>query len=186
MPVISEKLKFRKSGTTIAISLHSEISELLGAEHVDFRVDGATVYAALGEASNANATSLRVRKSGATKAFLSSVPIELPTGTVGVFDAACPTGWTQLTAHSGKFMRGSATYGTTGPPEPHSHSVVIAATSTGSASPTVLDNGFGSLLVDRATGGVSIHNHAVVSTTPQSDPGEPVPKNIEIILCTKD
>jgi len=34
----------------------------------------------------------------------------LRSGTIGLFDAACPSGWTRVSAWDGKFLRGSATY----------------------------------------------------------------------------
>ncbi len=42
-------------------------------------------------------------------------------GLIGMFDAACPSGWTRVSAFDGKFLVGSATYGTTGGSDSHSH-----------------------------------------------------------------
>jgi len=45
-------------------------------------------------------------------------------------DAACPTGWTRATTLDGKFLYGSATYGTTGGSNSHSHTDATATSSS--------------------------------------------------------
>jgi hypothetical protein len=45
-------------------------------------------------------------------------------------DAACPTGWTRATTLDGKFLYGSATYGTTGGSNSHAHTDATATSSS--------------------------------------------------------
>ena len=46
----------------------------------------------------------------------------VPSGLIAIFDTSCPTGWTQVSAFDGLFLRGSATYGGTGGASTHTHS----------------------------------------------------------------
>jgi len=46
----------------------------------------------------------------------------LPQGIILMADAACPSGWTRVSALDGLFVRGAATYGGTGGGGTHSHS----------------------------------------------------------------
>lgn len=46
----------------------------------------------------------------------------LPQGIIMMADAACPSGWTRVSALDGLFVRGAATYGGTGGGGTHSHS----------------------------------------------------------------
>jgi hypothetical protein len=45
-----------------------------------------------------------------------------PSGMIGMFDVACPSGWTRVSAWDNKFIRGAATYGGTGGSATHTHS----------------------------------------------------------------
>lgn len=45
----------------------------------------------------------------------------LPQSIILLADAACPTGWTRVSAFDGLFVRGAATYGATGGGGTHSH-----------------------------------------------------------------
>jgi len=45
----------------------------------------------------------------------------VPTGMIGVFDAACPSGWTRVSALDGYFVKGSTSYGATGGGSSHVH-----------------------------------------------------------------
>jgi len=45
----------------------------------------------------------------------------VPSGLIGMFDAACPAGWTQVTAWNNKMIRGAASYGGTGGADTHTH-----------------------------------------------------------------
>jgi hypothetical protein len=46
----------------------------------------------------------------------------LPQGIILMADAACPSGWTRVSALDGLFVRGAASYGATGGGGTHSHS----------------------------------------------------------------
>lgn len=45
----------------------------------------------------------------------------VPAGMIAIFDAACPTGWTRVSAFDGLFLRGAASYGGTGGADTHTH-----------------------------------------------------------------
>lgn len=45
----------------------------------------------------------------------------LPPGAILMFDAACPSGWTRVSALDGKFVRGNAAYGGSGGADTHLH-----------------------------------------------------------------
>jgi hypothetical protein len=47
---------------------------------------------------------------------------QIPSGFIGMFDAACPGGWTKMDAWNNKFVRGADTYGGTGGADTHTHS----------------------------------------------------------------
>ena len=42
-------------------------------------------------------------------------------GLIAIFDAACPTGWTRVSAWDSKMIRGAAAYGATGGADTHNH-----------------------------------------------------------------
>jgi len=45
----------------------------------------------------------------------------VPSGLIGMFDAACPAGWTQVSTWNNKMIRGAASYGGTGGADTHTH-----------------------------------------------------------------
>ena len=47
----------------------------------------------------------------------------VPSGLIAIFDVACPTGWTRVTAFDSLFVRGAATYGGTGGADAHTHGI---------------------------------------------------------------
>lgn len=52
----------------------------------------------------------------------------LPSGAIGIFDgAACPAGWTRVSAWDNKFVRGAASYGGSGGASTHQHTVSALA-----------------------------------------------------------
>ena len=50
-------------------------------------------------------------------------PATIPTGAIGLFDAAAPSGWTQYSAQNGYYIYGETTAGTTGGANTHSHAI---------------------------------------------------------------
>lgn len=48
--------------------------------------------------------------------------LSVVSGLIGIFDAACPTGWTRVSAWDNKMLRGAAAYGATGGADTHTHS----------------------------------------------------------------
>ncbi len=69
---ISEKLYYRKGGTTYSGTLYSTNTEMV--DYLQLRVNGATAYAAMDvtASGNPNASDLRVRKDGITYSILTS------------------------------------------------------------------------------------------------------------------
>jgi hypothetical protein len=49
-------------------------------------------------------------------------------GFIAMFDVACPSGWTRVSAWDGKFLRGAAAYGGTGGSDTHTHSIASGHT----------------------------------------------------------
>lgn len=49
--------------------------------------------------------------------------VHIPTGGqfIGIFNGACPSGWTRVSAFDGKVLRGAASYGGTGGADSHTH-----------------------------------------------------------------
>lgn len=53
----------------------------------------------------------------ATGLFVNGSPVStgaVPSGLIAIFDAACPVGWTRVSAFDDLFLRGGSSYGTTG------------------------------------------------------------------------
>jgi hypothetical protein len=55
----------------------------------------------------------------------------LPQGIILIADAACPSGWTRVSAFDGLFVRGASSYGGTGGGGTHSHSHLHTVSSHG-------------------------------------------------------
>jgi hypothetical protein len=45
----------------------------------------------------------------------------VPSGLIAMFDAACPSGWTRVSAWDSKMIRGASSYGGTGGSDAHTH-----------------------------------------------------------------
>lgn len=108
---------------------------------------------------------------------VSGEPTTLPTGVIGVFDAAVPTGWTRYSAQDANYVRGEGTAGTTG--GANTHTVAVSGATTAATGDT-----------DRkATGGTQVgvstttHTHTVSGT---SAPANNEPSYIEVILGSLD
>jgi hypothetical protein len=129
----------------------------------------------------------------------------LPQGIILMADAACPTGWTRVSAFDGLFVRGAATYGGTGGGGTHTHShshagllhvhdqnfgdqdqiidatKIIAATAFSSAGMSQGTAG-GSTAYQMASG--------FLDTTPgggsDATTGTDLPAYISVIFCKKD
>jgi len=67
----------------------------------------------------------------------------VPTGGnfIGMFNAACPVGWTTVTAFDDKFLVGKATYGGTGGATTHTHSIAGVIAHTHSAGTLTIQSG---------------------------------------------
>jgi hypothetical protein len=57
------------------------------------------------------------------RADTSGVPVSLPSGSIAMFDATVPAGWTQYAAQNGNYIRGEDTVGLTGGSLTHTHSL---------------------------------------------------------------
>ncbi|HEX4799011.1 MAG TPA: hypothetical protein VFV22_00540, partial [Candidatus Paceibacterota bacterium] len=86
-------------------------------------------------------------------------PASIPTGAIGMFDGALPSGWTAYTAQNGYYIRGENTPGTTGGSNTHTHSVTGTSGTAGGS--TVGNRGGGT----QANGAPAGHTHTISTTT---------------------
>jgi hypothetical protein len=107
------------------------------------------------------------------RAETSGVPTTLPTGSIALFDAAVPTGWTRYAAQDGFYVRGEGTAGTTGGSNTHSHSVT--GITGGSVNELDATGGF----FGTVAAAVSGHTHSVSTT---SDTINHEPPYLNVIL----
>ena len=103
----------------------------------------------------------------------SGTPLTIPSGAIGLFDAAVPSGWTRYSAQDGNFVRGEGTAGSTGGSNTHSHTITGT---TSNAGGTVSGIQSGGTQVGVAT---DTHNHSVSGS---SDSVDLQPPYIETIL----
>lgn len=97
-------------------------------------------------------------------------------GMIGIFDAACPSGWTRVTELDNKFIRGGASYNAAaGGSDTHTHTVNIK--SGGSESTTAGGGEFHTNEDPRHT-----HAHMVIGTT---DAGSTLPAYASVVFCKK-
>ena len=126
-------------------------------------------------------------------------------GLIAIFDAACPAGWTRVSAWDSKMIRGAAAYGATGGADTHTHSHVH----TGEAHTHVQNAGVlasytpGAIIVANATNGVAMTVTGGAGTTAyqmksggassgggntgtDATAGSSLPAYIGVIFCKKD
>jgi len=78
MGEITEKLYYRKDGTTHNIKLYDTTADLpTPSDFVAFRINGSTAYAGLDTVGTSGESDMRVRKSSSTKSFLSEASSDL-------------------------------------------------------------------------------------------------------------
>ncbi|MEN9920299.1 MAG: hypothetical protein RL538_192 [Candidatus Parcubacteria bacterium] len=99
-------------------------------------------------------------------------PPSLPTGAIGIFDAAVPSGWTRYSAQDGYYIYGENTPGTTGGSNTHTHA--ISGTTGAAAGGSYQSRG-----PDAANGSTPTHTHTVSGAT-ASQSNEP--RYVEVIL----
>ena len=106
----------------------------------------------------------------------------VPSGLIAIFDAACSTGWTRVTAFDNKFLRGGATYvASGGGADTHDHGVDPPDTGSGQPSGTgSVQSGAGSTVA------LSTHNHQVDIGSFTSGNGSNVPVYSQVVFCKKD
>lgn len=68
-------------------------------------------------------TTAKLASGAVTPAKVDSGYALIPTGGkfIGIFNVACPSGWTRVAAFDGKVLKGAATYGGTGGADTHTH-----------------------------------------------------------------
>ena len=132
---------------------------------------------------------------GATLTLLGNI-----SGMIGIFDAACPSGWTRVAAWDGKMLYGGAAYGATGGSDTHGHT--NAAGHTHSAAHT---HGVGTLAAAALASEFSYSvattaaafNHAhtlsgtsaggtVVSKSVALETETVLPPYVGVVFCKKD
>jgi len=72
MALHTKKLRYQRGGTTHVIDLYTSTAEV-GSECIALRDGSTTVYAALGDTTDSYASHIRLQRSGATKAVLSTL-----------------------------------------------------------------------------------------------------------------
>lgn len=126
-------------------------------------------------------------------------------GLIAIFDAACPTGWTRVSAWDGKVIRGASSYGATGGADTHTHSHVHTAAAhthgqnygaqnqTTSANLIVATGSNG--LAMTVTGGAGSTAYQMQSgaasgggadTASDATAGSSLPAYISVVFCKKD
>jgi len=131
--------------------------------------------------------------------------LSVVSGLIAIFDAACPAGWTRVTAWDGKMIRGAAAYGATGGADTHTHSHVhtvtahthvqnygakdkvvsanlIVATDSLGVSMTVT-GGAGSTAYQMQSGAAS---GGGANTGTDATAGSSLPAYIAVVFCKKD
>lgn len=122
---------------------------------------------------------------------------------IGMFDAACPAGWTRVSAFDGKFLMGAAAYGSAGGSDTHTH------TDTGHSHTATHTHGAGTLATGNGsyagetsyntpptdTSPTALHTHTMSGTSAAGSvattqvplvSGSTLPPYIEVIFCKKD
>jgi hypothetical protein len=178
MAEITKKLYYRKGGVNYGISLYDTTADV-GADYLSLRVDGANVYAKLGDTAHMEATDLRIRKSGTTYAVLKSNLVELPSGYIAMFENTCPEGWTRETSFDDKFPRGAYTGGGIGGAETHTHSY---STGTVNTSTYVQDN----QQVDTPAYAYAQTHYHWKNISAESDDKSSLPPFLTLVYCRKD
>lgn len=94
------------------------------------------------------------------------------------FEGSCPSGWTYNADLTGKFLRGSDTYGTTGGSASHGHSSLTCTSS--SLTGTITGPGTGSLLASS-----NVHTHTSLGST-VTDNADVLPPYSNLLACEKN
>lgn len=180
MAEITKKLHYRKSGSTVDIALYDSLSDM-GGDYLSLRVDGQTVYAALGSAGEIEATGLKARKGDATYSVMKTNRYELPSGFIGIFQGSCPSGWTRETEFDDLFIRGAAAYtGVTAGSATHTHSYTRpSCNSTAYEGSDKHADGSGFLFSDNN------HYHTVSADTITTPEANNAPPYTTVIFCEK-
>lgn len=110
-----------------------------------------------------------------------AAPSGIPSGMIAIFDAAaCPSGWTRVSAFDDKFIRGKDTYGGSGGASTHTHtgpSHTHTVTEGAWVNVGSLPGGFTLLAGGSATGSGGTGN---------TGSGSSLPPYIDVIFCKKD
>jgi hypothetical protein len=133
---------------------------------------------------------------GATLTLLGNI-----TGMIGMFDAACPAGWTRVSAWDNKMLYGGAAYGATGGSDTHSHTNAAGHTHTaththavGTLSATVYPGMETSYSV-ATTAAAANHTHAMGGTSAAGTVASKsvpltgdygLPPYVGVVFCKKD
>lgn len=108
----------------------------------------------------------------------------VPSGLIAIFDAACPDGWTRVSAFDSKFLRGYATYGVVGGSVQHRHSHDHPQDSVDQCGDYMeVESGFGEEVAGPA------HDHTFNLAAMQSSyatGNDHLPPYINVVFCKKD
>lgn len=106
----------------------------------------------------------------------------VPSGMIGMFAQACPTGWTYFSAMEGIFPRGGAAYGAMGGSATHSHTLQVVQTLAGGGASVIGTDraGDGKLLAFGGPGGFTVD---VRSSDTNVQPT--APPYLTVVYCQK-
>jgi len=131
--------------------------------------------------------------------------LSVVSGLIAIFDAACPTGWTRVSAWDSKMIRGAASYGATGGADTHTHSHVHTMTAhthnqvagvqdQSTSANLIVANDMGGLAMT-VTGGAGSTAYQMQSgaasggganTAADATAGSSLPAYISVVFCKKD
>ncbi len=126
-------------------------------------------------------------------------------GLIAIFDAACPTGWTRVSAWDSKMIRGAASYGGSGGSDTHTHSHSHtyaghthaqnygAQDQVTSANLVVAEDVSGVAMSVTGGGGAAAYQMrsgsgtgGVGSTTTNAQSASSLPAYVDVVFCKKD
>jgi hypothetical protein len=131
--------------------------------------------------------------------------LSVVSGLIAIFDAACPTGWTRVSAWDSKMIRGASTYGGLGGADTHTHSHVhtqaahthnqVAGSQNQVTSANLIVANQSNGLAMTVTGGAGSTAYQMQSgaasgggadTASDATAGSSLPAYISVIFCKKD
>lgn len=186
---IAKRLHYCRFGITYDIKLYDSIDDV-GQDRISFYVDDIQCYAPIGDIGDFRASHLRVHVGTTTYSIFSHGRLDLPAGTVAIFETSCPSGWVRESGLDGYYIMGSSTPNQTGSGS-HTHNATIPGGTASTVTPPA--TGFLSQVLSPvkvswpqiSEGGDGTHNHTFNQTTQPSLTALNTPSFITVIFCRK-